>query len=68
MNNCKTCKYWGKKRKEHPHMKTCRAPNIFYGYHHKIDELPNTSALVEDDEGWGMFTGPDFGCVLHEQS
>lgn len=31
------------------------------------DELPPNGVIVEDDEGWGAYMGPQFGCVLFEQ-
>ena len=70
MNTCKTCKHWGHSRNwwidAGDRLKSCSAPKIGYGY--KIDgaEITDDGALIEDDEGWGMLTGPAFGCVLHE--
>jgi len=68
MNTCKTCKYWGGRElhgdavAEH---KSCSAPQIQYGYWARPEGVPDNGAYIEDDEGWGMMTGPDFGCVLH---
>ena len=45
----------------------CGSPNIYYGYSAALKDIPSNGATVEDDEGWGMLTGPDFGCVLHEE-
>ena len=36
------------------------------GYGIGMDEVGLNECLVEDDEGWGMVVGPDFGCVLFE--
>ncbi len=71
MQRCKTCKHWGRNRgsnhDESRRLKSCSAPGVLYGYMaQSYDETPDNGALVEDDEGWGMNTGPDFGCVLHE--
>ena len=41
------------------------------GYLDAIDEWVldgPKGAVVEFDEGWGNMVGPDFGCVLFEQS
>ena len=35
------------------------------GYAVKLEDMTSNDVLVEDDEGWGMVVGPDFGCVLH---
>lgn len=67
---CKTCKHWGHSRNyaedNGSRLKSCSAPKIAYGYGVESDVADN-GALVEDDEGWGMLTGPEFGCVLHEK-
>lgn len=34
------------------------------GYGINPDSLAANEVLVENDEGWGMSVGPDFGCVL----
>jgi hypothetical protein len=71
MNTCKTCKYWGLDRGcngDTGRLKSCSAPGIVYGYGTPSAEVPDNGAAVEDDEGWGMQTGPDFGCVLHVSS
>ena len=36
------------------------------GYDVFICHMANNDVLVENDEGWGMVVGPDFGCVLGE--
>ena len=38
------------------------------GYGVGPSDLPPNEVLVENDEGWGMVCGPQFGCVLHERS
>ena len=72
MKLCRTCRHWGKDRgiseDAGRRMKSCSAPNIKYGYCVDPAAAPDNGALVEDDEGWGMETGPEFGCVLHEPS
>jgi hypothetical protein len=37
------------------------------GYDLSITETEDTrQVVVEGDEGWGAYVGPDFGCVLFE--
>ena len=70
MNTCKTCTYWaiiGLDTDIQLRLRTCRAPEIKFGYGVEDDEVSDNGAVVEDDEGWGIRTGPDFGCVLHEE-
>jgi hypothetical protein len=68
VNTCKTCKHWGTKVDDSgQRLKSCSAPAIHYGYGSKTDaEVPDNGVKVENDEGWGIITAPDFGCVLHE--
>ena len=69
MKTCKTCKHWGHSRgcaESSKRLKSCSAPLIKYGYRVEESEVADNGALVEDDEGWGMLTGPEFGCVFHE--
>ena len=70
MKTCKTCKHWGNSRNyaedNGKRLKSCNAPQIEYGYGVEESEVADNGALVEDDEGWGMLTGPEFGGVLHE--
>jgi hypothetical protein len=68
METCKTCKHWGRRveRFDGMRLKSCDAPLIRYGYHVSEDEVTDNGALVEDDEGWGMVTGPEFGCLHWE--
>ncbi len=37
-----------------------------FGYQHKLEECPKNELIVENDEGWGAWIGPEFGCVLFE--
>lgn len=67
MNTCKVCKFWGNRSDDISlRLKSCDAPKIKYGYGNDFSEIADNGALIEDDEGWGMLTGPDFGCVLYE--
>lgn len=75
MNTCKTCQHWTLNKnsaryfrlKESDRLHFCNAPDIQYGYHIRDSDIPSNGVLIEDDEGWGMLTGPDFGCVLYEE-
>lgn len=58
---CKTCKYYD----TGSHHK-CVAPLVSYGYGKVPKDVRQKGLHVEDDEGWGMIPGPDFGCILHE--
>lgn len=51
---------------ENERLKICGNPKHIYGYGVRED-VPNDGIQVEYDEGWGMVSGPDFGCVNHEQ-
>jgi hypothetical protein len=42
---------------------SCSSPKIIYGYDNKGSVPTPDSARIENDEGWGMITGPDFGCI-----
>jgi hypothetical protein len=70
MNTCKTCTYWGNNRSyatdDGSRLKSCSNKKLVYGYAESLDDVPDDGAAIEDDEGWGVLTGPDFGCVLHE--
>ncbi|BCB26455.1 hypothetical protein SKTS_13410 [Sulfurimicrobium lacus] len=68
MKTCKCCKHWGHGRKDaESRLKSCSAPLIEYGYGVEESKVADSGAMVEDDEGLGMVTGPEFGCVLHEE-
>ena len=36
------------------------------GYNVEESDVKDNEVWVEDDEGWAMMIGPDFGCVLFE--
>lgn len=72
MGTCKTCRHWRQEASGHAseavfhgRLKRCDAPQICYGYGLQDDDVSDNGAVVEDDEGWGMLTGPEFGCVLY---
>jgi len=73
---CKNCKYWDTERiavRATPPqgMGHCENPIIHEGYYYAkyaaSDRAIYTSgAIIEDDEGWGWFVAPNFGCVHFE--
>lgn len=73
MNTCKTCKWWGPSYvSEYRHTPEsgfghCDSPKILEGYGHDPKTSPQDAAIIENDEGWGWATGPDFGCIHHEE-
>lgn len=67
LERCATCDHWGNDRNysndTEKRLKSCNCPKFFYGYNHDDNEVPDDGASIEDDEGWGMLTGPAFGCI-----
>lgn len=62
--NCKGCKYWtGEKNK---HLRVCEQPKAYIGYHQKAKDTAKDGLIIEGDEGWGWYVGPEFGCVHFE--
>ena len=64
MGRCRTCKHW-KIREEMP-FGECSNEHMNYGYTFEISDISLDCVLIEDDEGWGMLTGPEFGCVHYD--
>lgn len=63
MERCKTCAYW-KLSADPEKGRTCKSPKVLRGYTYDQSDVPD-GLLVENDEGWGCITGPDFGCIHH---
>lgn len=69
-NNCRTCRFW--KPPNEPwasattNQRTCASPKVLKGY--GMTGPPKDGMVVENDEGWALLTGPDFGCVNYEES
>ena len=38
-----------------------------YGFSLGRESSGPDCAVIENDEGWGIETGPDFGCIHHEE-
>ncbi len=58
MSRCTTCNWYGTADAH-----TCACPKMLYGYDSKI--IDDDGVRIENDEGWGMIPGPDFGCIHH---
>lgn len=72
---CNSCKWWGmspeslgasRKNMDDNPLRQCGMPKFKYGYRYKFTDIPEDGAMIEYDEGWGMFTGAKFGCVHWE--
>lgn len=65
MKTCDTCSFYKIEGDDTPMgFGQCTRWNFGYGIFPK--DLAENEVLVENDEGWGMFSGPKFGCVLHQ--
>ena len=67
LGRCGTCLHWGNSRNyaddKDERLKSCDCPKFEYGYHSEMEDISNDGAAIEDDEGWGMLTGSEFGCI-----
>ena len=65
---CSSCRHWGVAEADR-HCPSgwgaCASPRVERGYG-GVSQPDTTLLLVEDDEGWGVYSAPTFGCVLHE--
>ncbi len=59
---CKNCKWV--EMATGPQGLTCDSPKLLKGYNTKLTEPDGCH--VEDDEGWAIRVGPEFGCVNWE--
>jgi len=67
MNTCKSCAYYS------PNDEEWIAPfgscsRWEYSYRTRPRDMALNEIVVETDEGWGAYMGPDFGCVLWEKA
>ncbi len=65
MFSCKTC-HWYKNETLPDSLLTCKCPKMFYGYRNRDGDQAEDGVLIENDEGWGMIPGPNFGCIHHK--
>lgn len=67
MNNCKTCKYWGKPQPGKP-FAVCDLPDTITGEKlHKAGVGMEINATADDDSNMQVefLTGENFGCIQH---
>lgn len=64
MGVCKDCRFFQPDTSRRVQYGSCERWNVGYGYN--VTKMPLNEVLVENDEGWGMLMGPEFGCVLWE--
>lgn len=60
---CGSCKHWG------PALNSDRVGACSRwktGYNFTVDDIGAGEVVVEDDEGWGMYSDKEFGCTLFE--
>ena len=63
---CKDCEHAKHDPDCTPTVIGCICPKMLYGYSAKYDEgvvLEPDEVQIENDEGWGMVPGPEFGCI-----
>lgn len=60
---CESCVHWSLAQEAKDGMGDCDSDAWLRGYGVKSADVKPDSVHVEDDEGWGFFTGPKFGCV-----
>ena len=65
MITCDICKYWDRAQ-DGKHLGSCSSEKFVQGYDYDTDDIPVDGVHVEDDEGWGFFTGEKFGCIHGE--
>ena len=68
---CKDCADWDEEasymgpNSNKTGMYECKSPLLLASYHAPEDGSPifSRGILCENDEGWGLVTAPNFGCV-----
>lgn len=70
MNTCSTCKHFKPEGYHYMHQSRPSSRGCcmrwLTGYGDEYATMASNEVMVEDDEGWAMTMGQDFGCVLHE--
>jgi len=68
--HCKSCCWWSDEPlfEWHSNLRTCKCPAFIVGsdWLYRAESVPDDVAAIEVDEGWGLATGPCFGCVYWE--
>ena len=60
VKHCSTCRSWGSRSNETGRIRTCDKHT--HSYTNSAD-VPDDGVVIEFEEGYGMLTGPEFGCV-----
>jgi hypothetical protein len=68
---CASCRFWSVEADDEYERRpdgfgSCRSLAFYRVYGANEGDLTPASIAIEDDEGWGCFTGPEFGCVHFE--
>jgi hypothetical protein len=58
---CRNCANWS--GDEQDGFRICTQPLAYIGYWKAAKDAEPNGLLIEGDEGWGWYTGPEFGCV-----
>lgn len=74
MSHCKTCKHWTSFRKAYPssgcterfHGGICMSPKLMEATYDDDNYAPDTLVYPYQEDG-DFWTGPEFGCVHHEE-
>ena len=63
MKTCINCRHVVRDRDE----LTCEHEKFKFGYGCLPEDIPSDGLHIENNEGWGWFVGPDFGCIHFEE-
>lgn len=67
---CRDCEFWTRKDSlEGSTFGSCLNEKFVQDYRYRDEQstLSRDAVVVENAEGWGFQTGPDFGCVHAER-
>lgn len=64
---CDGCRFWTQQHDGAYPLGACDCPKFIRGYGDFDLAIILDGVRVEDDEGWGFYTGPKFGCVHWEK-
>lgn len=66
---CRTCQYWRIDPDDPAFWLEKHGVRCCYKWERGYADIEPSrdGALVENDEGWGAVTGPDFGCIQHSE-
>ena len=71
--NCKDCKFWSvepvNSGRNFLGMGSCNNELLHKGYGEPDNKaIRERGAIIEDDEGWGWYVAPMFGCIHFKQA